>query len=161
MATQKKVRFNVIDFLLIMLVILAVVAMFLRPNVLAKISELTANDTVVVSFCADRLTEDEYSLLSEGDILTAEDGVFGELLAFTTEPYRTLQIIESDVELENPFFESVVEPGKYTVKGQIRLTGDQRSDGFYAGGKFPVGVGSVYKVQSDSYILTLEITGIS
>ena len=161
MATQKKVRFNVIDFLLVVLVILAVVAMFLRPTVLAKIGELTANDTVVVSFCADRLTEDEYSLLTEGDVLTVEDGVFGELLAFTTEPYRTLQVIESDVELENPFFESVVEPGRYTVKGQIRLTGAQRSDGFYAGGNLPVGVGSIYQVQSDSYILTLEITGIS
>ena len=161
MTTQKKVRFNVIDFLLVMLVILAVVAMFLRPQVLAKIGQLTANDTVVVSFCADRLTEDEYALLSEGDILTVDDGVFGELLAFTTEPYRTLQVIESDVELEDPFFESVVEPGRYTVKGQIRLTGNKRSDGFYAGGNLPVGVGSVYQVQSDSYILTLEIIGIS
>ncbi len=161
MATRKKVRFNVIDFLLIILVLLAVVAMFLRPTVLAKIGQLTANDTVVVSFCADRLTEDEYALLTEGDILTTENGVFGELLAFTTEPYRTLQVIESDVELENPFFESVVEPGRYTVTGQIRLTGDKRSDGFYAGGNMPVGVGSIYRVQSNSYVLTLQITGIS
>ena len=161
MATQKKVKFNVIDFLLVVLLLLAVVAMFLRPQVLEKINRLTANDTVVVSFCADRLTEDEYALLAEGDVLKTEDGVFGELLAFSTEPYRTLQIIESDVEVENPFFESVVEPGRYTVKGQIRLTGDLRSDGFYVGGKLPIGVGSICRVQSDSYILTLEITGIS
>lgn len=161
MVNQKKVKFNVIDFLLVVLLILAVVAMFLRPQVLEKISQLTANDTVVVSFCADRLTEDEYALLTEGDVLTLEDGVFGELLVFATEPYRTLQIIQSDVEVENPFFESVVEPGRYTVKGQIRLTGDLRSDGFYVGGKLPIGVGSICQVQSDSYILTLEITGIS
>ena len=161
MVNQKKVKFNVIDFLLVVLLLLAVIAMFLRPKVLEKISQLTANDTVVVSFCADRLTVDEYALLTEGDILTADGEVFGELLDFATEPYRTLQVIESDVEVEDPFFESVVEPGRYTVNGQIRLTGDLRSDGFYAGGKLPVGVGSIYQVQSDSYILTLEITGIS
>lgn len=161
MATQKRVRFNVIDFLLIVLIILAVVAMILRPTVLQKIGEMTANDTVVVSFYADRLTEDEYAMISEGDLFTVDDAEFGELLAFTTEPYQTLQLIESDVESEAPFFESVVEPGRYTVKGQIRLTGAKRQDGFYVGGNFPVGVGSVYCVQSDSYVLNLQITGIS
>lgn len=161
MAVQKKVRFNVIDFLLIMLVLLAVVAMFLRPTVLNKLEKLTAVDTVVVSFCADRLTEDEYTMLAEGDLLTVNDSTFGELLSFSIEPYQTLQLIQSDVESENPFFESVVEPGRYTVKGQIRLTGAKRKDGFYAGGNLPVGVGSVYSVQSDSYVLTFQIIGIS
>ena len=161
MAGGKKIRFNVIDFLLIVLIILSVVAMFLRPTVLKKISEFTANDTVVVSFYADRLTEEEYAMLTEGDHFTVGDSDFGELLAFTTEPYRTLQLIESDVEGEAPFYESVVEPGRYTVKGQIRLTGDKRKDGFYADGNLPVGVGSIYTVQSDSCVLTLQITGIS
>ena len=161
MATGKKVRFNVIDFLLIVLILLTVFAMFLRPMVLEKISEFTANDTIVVTFYADRLTEDEYAMLTEGDKFQLGAYEFGELLVFTTEPYRTLQLVESDVESEEPFYESVIEPGRYTVKGQIRVTGTKREDGFYVGGSLPVCVGNVYTVQSDSCVLTLQITGIS
>ncbi len=161
MASGKKVRFNVIDFLLVVLILLSIVAMFLRPTVLEKIGEFTANDTVVITFYADRLTEEEYAMLTEGDQFQLNGNEFGELLVFTTEPYRTLQLIESDVESEAPFYESVIEPDLYTVKGQIRVTGTKRQDGFYAGGNLPVCVGSVYTVQSDSCVLTLQITGIS
>lgn len=161
MSAQKKVRFNVVDFLLILLVILSVVALFLRPQVLEKISELTATETVVVNFYADRLSEEESNALSVGDRLTVGDGEYGELLSYTVQPYQTLQLIESDAEAENAFFKEVTEPDLYTVKGQIRLTGIRRTDGFHVGGNFAVGVGSIVEIQSDSYILTLEIVGIS
>lgn len=161
MASETKVRFNIVDFLLIVLILLSVVALVLRPTVLKKIGEMTASDTAVVSFYADRLTEEEYSMLTEGDLLTAGDSAFGELLAFSAHPCQTLQLMESDVESETPFFETVTESGLYTVKGQIRLTGTRRDDGFYAGGNLAVGVGSVVDVQADSYVLTLQITGIA
>ncbi|MGM9647944.1 MAG: DUF4330 family protein [Eubacteriales bacterium] len=161
MATQRKVRFNVVDFLLIILVILSVVALFLRPTVLKKIGELTATDTVVVSFYADGLTEDECNMLMAGDVLTVEDGTEGELLSFTVQPYQTMHLMESDVQSEGSFFKKVSEPGLYTVKGQARLTGTRKDDGFYVGGDLQVGVGSTIQAESDSYILTLEITGIS
>lgn len=161
MATQRKVRFNIVDFLLIVLVILSVVALFLRPAVLDKISQWTATDTVVVSFYADSLTEDECNMLANGDALSASSGAEGELLSFSVQPYRTLHLIESDVQSENPFFKEVTEPGLYSVKGQARLSGSRKNDGFYLGGNLQIGVGSTIEIQSDSYILTLEITGIS
>ncbi len=161
MATHKKVRFNIVDFLLIVLILLSVIALFLRPTVLEKLGKITATDTVVVSFYADRVTDNEYGAMSEGDRLTISDGEFGELLSYSMQPYQTLQLIESDVQSENPFFKEVVELGLYTVKGQIRLTGTRRDDGFYVGGTMLVGVGSTVEVQADSYILTLQITGIS
>ena len=161
MVVQKKIRFNIIDFLLIVLILLSVSALVFRPMVLEKLGKLTANDTVVVSFCADQLTEDEYNVLAQGDQLVLNGDSFGELLSFSVQPYKTLQLIESDVDSEHPFFSEVVEPNLYTVKGQIRLTGKQREDGFYVSGDLQVGVGSIVKVESDSYILTLQITGIS
>lgn len=161
MAVRKKVRFNIIDFLLIVLILLSVAALIFRPMVLEKLGKLTANDTVVVTFYADHLTEDEYNVLAQGDKLTVENDPFGELLSFSAQPYKTLQLMESDVESEHPFFSEVTEPGLYTVKGQIRLTGVQREDGFYVAGGMQVGVGSIVEVQSNSYVLTLQITGIS
>lgn len=158
---QMKARFNAVDFLLLVLVLLSVVALFLRPTVLERIGKATASDTVVVSFYADRLTEEEYAMLTDGDRLTVDGTTFGELLSFSTQPYQTLQLMESDVQSENPFFEAANEPGLYTVKGQIRLTGARREDGFYAGGDLLVGVGSSYTVQTDSCVLTLQITGIA
>ncbi|MBQ8382083.1 MAG: DUF4330 family protein [Clostridia bacterium] len=161
MAVQKKVRFNIVDFLLIVLVILSVVALFLRPTVLKKVEQLTATDTAVVSFYADGLTEEECNILAAGDVLSAGNGADGELLSFSVQPYQTLHLIESDVQSESSFFKEVTEPGLYTVKGQARLTGARKDDGFYVDGNLQIGVGSILQVQSDSYILTLEITGIS
>ena len=161
MAVRKKIRFNIVDFLLIVLLLLSIAALVLRPMVLEKLSKLTASDTVVVSFYADRLTEEEYSVLTQGDRLTVNGDSFGELLSFSVQPYKTLQLMESDVESEHPFFSEVTEPGLYTVKGQIRLTGAQREDGFYVAGDLQVGVGSIIKVESNCYVLTLQITGMS
>lgn len=161
MATQNKVRFNVVDFLLVLLVILSVVALVLRPKVLEKISEMTATETVVVNFYADQLSEEECNALTVGDLLTVGEGENGELLSYSILPYKTLQLIESDAGTENAFFKEVTEPDLYTVKGQLRLTGSRQQDGFYVGGTMPVGVGSILEIQSDSYILTLEIVGIS
>lgn len=161
MAIRNKVRFNIIDFLLIVLVLLSVAALVFRPMVLEKLGKLTANDTVVVSFYADQLTENEYSILKQGDQLTVNGDRFGELLSFSVQSYKTLQLMESDVESEHPFFSEVAEPGLYTVKGQIRLTGAAREDGFYVAGDMQVGVGSIVEVESNSYVLTLQITGIS
>lgn len=161
MATRKRVRFNIVDFLLIVLVLLSAIALFLRPTVLDKLSKLTASDTVVVSFYSDCLTEEEHGTLAEGDFLRVGDGTFGELLSYSVQPYQTFQLIESDVQSEHPFFKEVTDPGLYTVKGQARLTGTRREDGFYVGGNLLIGVGSTVEVQSDSYILTLQITGIS
>ncbi len=161
MAAQNKVRFNVVDFLLILLVILSVVALFLRPQVLEKIGEMTATETVVVNFYADRLSESECNAISVGDSLVIGDGEYGELLSYTVQPYQTFQLIESDAGSESAFFKEVTEPDLYTVKGQIRLTGTRKEDGFHVGGNLPVGVGSILEIQSVSYILTLEIVGIS
>lgn len=161
MAIRNKVRFNIIDFLLIVLILLSVAALVFRPMVLEKLSKFAANDTVVVSFYADRLTENEYSVLKQGDQFTVNEDRFGELLSFSVQPYKTLQLMESDVESEHPFFSEVAEPGLYTVKGQIRLTGVSREDGFYVAGDLQVGVGSIVEVKSNSYVLTLQITGIS
>ena len=161
MATRKKVRFNIIDFLLIVLALLSIAALVFRPTVLEKLGKLTVNDTVVVSFYADCLTEDEFNVLKQGDHLTVKGDPFGELLTFSVQPYKTLQLMESDVESEHPFFSEVIEPGLFTVKGQIRLTGTQRDDGFYIAGNLQVGVGSIVEVESDSYALTVQITGIS
>lgn len=161
MAATKKVRFNIVDFLLVVLVLLSVAALVFRPSVLKRVAQMTSVDTVVVTFAADRVTEEEYSALAEGDLLSVSSGEFGELLSFSAQPYQTLHLIESDVESENPFFREVTEPGYYTVKGQMRLSGTNREDGFYAGGNLPVGVGSIVEVESDSYILTVQIIGIS
>ncbi len=161
MAAQKKLRLNIVDFLLIILVLLSVVALFLRPTVLEKIGKLTATDTAVAVFYADNLTEEEFRMLAAGDIWRVDGEKVGELLSFSSQPYQTMQLIQSDVASENPFFEKANVPGKYTVKGQVRFTGTRRQDGFYLGGNVLVAVGSQMEVESNSYILTLEISGLS
>ena len=105
MATQRKVRFNIVDFLLIVLVILSVVALFLRPAVLDKISQWTATDTVVVSFYADSLTEDECNMLTNGEskitkvVAVMPDGTTGTPCGVCREFMMQLDKAGSNIEI--------------------------------------------------------------
>lgn len=160
MAGKTKVRFNIVDFLLIALLILAIVAIFLRPTVVEQIAKLSANDTVIVSFVAEEVTSAQLDRMAEGDLLTYEGEQFGELTAFTSLPGEAMQLVDPDGE-EPAYYQKVTLPEQNTVKGQLRLTGSDRENGFYVGANTYVGVGTVLYLQADSYVLTVQITGIS
>ncbi len=161
MAVKTKARFNIVDFILIALLILAVLAIFLRPAVIAQIGKLSANDTVIISFWADDVTKAQLDQIVEGDKFFYNDESFGELTSFTSSQAKTMQLIHPDSATEVSFFEKVTLPDRYTVKGQMRIVGSDREDGFFAGDKLYVGVGTVLYLKSDSYVLTVQITGIS
>lgn len=161
MAGKTKAHFNIVDFLLIALLLLAVVAIFLRPKVVEQIGKLSANDTVIVSFVADDLTAAQIEQMAEGDLLSYRGERFGELTAFSSRPGETMQLIDPEGGDERAYFQKVTLTDSHTVKGQLRLTGSDRENGFYVGGNLYVGVGTVLYLQADSYVMTVQITGIS
>lgn len=161
MASKKNVRFNIVDFLIIALLLLSLIAIFLRPAVISHIGKLTANDTVIVGFCADEVTQTQLGQMKEGDILNCDGSEFGELISYFETSAQTMKLITPDVQGEQSFFEKVTLPGLFSVKGQLRLTGSMREDGFYVGENRYVGVGSVLYLEADSYVLTVQITSIS
>lgn len=161
MAGKTKVRLNIVDFLLIALLILSVVAIFLRPMMVEQIGRMSANDTVIVSFVAEDVTAEQLERLNEGDLLSYNGAHFGELTAFTTMPSEKMQLIEPEGSAEQAYFQKVTRQGSQTVKGQLKLTGSDRENGFYVGGNTYVGVGTVLYLRADSYVLTVQITGIS
>lgn len=161
MAGKTKARFNIVDFLLIALLLLAVIAIFLRPAVISQIGKLSASDTVMVSFVADDVTAAQLEQLNEGDVLTCNGIRFGELTAFTSLPSETMQLVHPEGDAEQPYYQKVTLSGSHTVKGQLRLTGSDRENGFYIDESIYVGVGTVLYLQADSYVLTVQITGIS
>lgn len=161
MAGKTKAHFNIVDFLLIALLLLAVVAIFLRPTVVEQIGKLSANDTVIVSFVADDLTAAQIEQMAEGDLLSYRGERFGELTVFSSRPSETMQLIDPEESTEHAYFQKVTLSDSHTVKGQLRLTGSDRENGFYVGGNLYVGVGTVLYLQADSYVMTVQITGIS
>lgn len=161
MANKGKTRLNIVDFLLIALLLLAVIAIFLRPTVVAQIGKMTANDTVIVNFVADEVSAEVLEQMTEGDRFMSGDTSFGELTAFAEAPAEEIRLIDPDNAAESAHFQKVTVPGRYSVKGQLRLSGSDRENGFYVDDKIYVGVGTVLHLRAESYVITVQITGIS
>lgn len=161
MAEKRKTRLNIVDFLLIALLVLAVVAVFLRPTVIRQIDKLSAGDTVIISFVADDVSASALEQIKEGDLLSCGGSKFGELTAFSVSPAEEVILVQPENAAEQASYRKVTVPDRYSVKGQLRLTGDDRENGFYVDENVYVGVGTVLYLQADSYVLTVQITGIS
>lgn len=161
MAGKIKVRFNIIDFLIVALVLLAVIALFLRPTVVKQIERLSAADTVTVSFVADQVTAEQLEQLNEGDVLRAEGERIGELTSFSSRPAQTIRLVSPNSDTETAYYQKATLSDLYTVTGQLKLTGSDRENGFYVGGELYVGVGTVLYLEADSYVLAVQINGIS
>lgn len=161
MAGKRKTRLNIVDFLLIALLLLAVIAIFLRPTVIEQIAKLSANDTVIASFVADGVSAEQLAQMNEGDRLSFKDAYFGELTAYAETPSETVRLVEPENADEQAYYQKVTVPDSYSVKGQLRLTGLDSENGFFVDESIYVGVGTVLYLQADSYVLTVQITGIS
>lgn len=161
MAGKRKVRLNIIDFLLIALLILAVIAIFLRPTVVEQIGKLSANETVVVRFVAENVSAAQIDKMAEGDLLACNGERFGELRSFTASPSEVLQLVDPEGTGEHAYYQKVILPEQNTVSGQLRLIGNNKENGFYVGGNTYIGVGTVLYLTADSYVMTVQITGIS
>mgnify|MGYP003571316825 CR=1 FL=1 len=152
-----KVRFNIVDFLVVIAILAAIAALVFRGTILKFIGSVIYTEDAVLSVRIERTTPEQASGINEGDILYLGDDELGEISSCSVTDSRI--ILFSEDENENGAFIRVNDGGHCDVICNINVKGAFNSDGFYLFGDRYVGVGQTLTVASGTY--TCEVTVVS
>ena len=140
--TQKKHRFNIVDFVLIITVIACVAGIAIRYNL--RLSLLQDNDTATVTILIKELLEDNESYLVEGDkyYYQKTGKPFGTLTGYTTEPAK-IRFVNAD-----GTYSTVRYIDRVDAVCTIEVEGYHSDDGFMIDGSTHVGCGAELLIRS-------------
>lgn len=153
---KEKLRFNIIDLLIILAVLACVAGIFMRYNIIGKLGSSSESDSVEISFVIRNIRMTSVDALKEGDVFywKQNDMKVGELVSKTWD-YAEVFIRDSDYTIHQTYNEE-----KYDVRGVLSATGSVTSDGFMLGGTQYVGPGKEMVLMSKNITVTVVITDI-
>lgn len=158
MATNKtKVRFNIIDFLVIVAILAAILALVLRGPILTRIGRVVYSDDAALSLRIGGLTKAQADGISEGDVLSLLGEELGKIASCSVSESKTVLYVEDGN--GGGQFIGVNDPEHFDVIFTVNVKGAANSDGFYIFGSQYVGVGQTMVLTSDTY--SYEVTVVS
>lgn len=156
--TQKKHRFNIIDFALIVTVIACLIGIAVRYNLGASV--LQSSDTATVTVMIRNLLDDNADQLVVGDKFYYQKSgdLLGTLRSFETSPAHIPNFRLDGTFVEVPYLDRV------DVICEIEVEGLLTDDGFMVGGSDYIGCGSSILVRSlnletEWLVLDIEVSG--
>ncbi|MBE6579563.1 MAG: DUF4330 family protein [Ruminococcaceae bacterium] len=153
MEKTKKKRINALDVLIVLVILLAIAAFFLRGKILAFFEE-EATCVVTYSFVATDLEKEHAAYLQSGEILLNASGAKnGEVLSVTKTPATDPHLLADGHTVQ-------VQNGELDASGTVSAVGYE-VDGFIylADGTKLVPGGSITVYTGDA-VFTLQITGV-
>ena len=150
---NNKIKFNIIDFSIILFVVLAILATIfwndIRNNI--KFEEKTAE----YSFVARGVTEDELASLSlENKLYFTNDGTYAGTIKSISYEKEVVTVALADGTL------GTYEGNTYLIKCTAFTTGKQGENGFYIGNKHFTVAGKCFSLETDTASIDAEITDI-
>ncbi len=153
---ERKIRFNIIDFLIVIAVIACIVGIALRYNVADRIGVKSNTDTAEVSFIVRDIKQSSADALITGDTFYwTQNGV--ELGVLTSKSTTPAAIVS-----ENSKGEAVVVYSDYAVDatGVLTCVGTLTDDGFMIGGTQFVAPGKEMEINSKQVKVLVLITDV-
>ena len=155
---KNDVRFNIIDFLIIIAVLASVSVLIFRSTISDFVGNVVYNDDAAVTFTVREVSLDQAQMLKKGDKLYTGSMELGEVVSVT----YTNSMINVDVESgEGVVYQRVADPEKYDVTVTVSSVGAFFEDGYHLAGEMYLGVGKNLTVYSDNYSCNCIITAIS
>lgn len=179
MNENRKIRFNIVDVIIILLIIACVVGVVLRGTIKEKISQTISTEVAYVTLVAENVPEEFLELFEDADKVYSNSEELGlmisnaykeqtEIVLDLNEKYEYkeiddgngnyIKIVEKTV---SPEFEKATNPNTYTVTCQIQVNGQDKNDGFYLRGVDYIGVGKMLNISIENHSFTMIITKIS
>ena len=154
---KNKIRFNIIDFVIIIALIGCIVGVALRYNVVDKIGLSSHSDNVEIEFVIFSIRPTSYDAMVKGDTFywkqnNMEIGTLKE----ATGSYSEVFIPTSDLKMVKSFRDD-----RYDVRGVFSATGAMTESGFMLGGSQFLAPGKSLNVISKNIDVTLTITKIT
>ncbi len=150
---NKKIKFNILDFCIILFAILLIFATLFWKDIRAKffVNDKNAEYSFVVTGLSKEAAQ---SVLIGDSLYFSEDGTYaGEINSVETErEMRFVSLVDgSVVEYESDF---------YTIKGKVNIKGKEKQNGFYIDDKYFTVPGKRFSLETDSVEFIVEITRI-
>lgn len=153
----KNTRFNLIDFIIVIVVIACIVGTVFRSVILEKVSFASSRDELKVSFCAENLTEDQCSAIRQGEDLYLGNEVFGKGLSITSRSQQNVIVPNEN----GDGFEIAVDNKLFTLLGELTVRGKNTDYGFFFGSDTHIGVGKMLNLKGEKCDISILITKIS
>lgn len=155
MSTDKKIRFNASDVVIIIFIALCIVGIIFRSSIAGAISSSVYDDEVKISFTVSQADENLISSLSAGDVFYLDNGAeFGMLM----EGYVYYPFVKHTLN-EDGTSSSTQIPDLYCIDGVFTVTGRCTDSGFICSTD-KLFVNSELTVHSKQTSLNITITEI-
>jgi len=155
--TKNKIRFNIIDFMIIIAVIGCVVGVALRYNVMDRIGLSSTTNVVEIDFEIFSIRPTSFDAMVKGDTFywkqnNMEIGVLKEAQSHYSEVF----MVNDDLELVKTFRDD-----RYDVQGTFTASGSMTDSGFMLGGTQFIAPGKQLTVYSKNIEVTLTVTAVN
>ena len=152
-----KKKFNIIDFLLIVLILAALISVLLRNDVTSKLNVGQKMTDVEYTFLVENIRDTSCDKFAEGKefLLQSNDESIGTLTSYEILPY------EQFMELSNGEIVKSAVPNRYTLKGTLKTQVQKNSDGFYLEDNVFLSPGSTFYVKFDILYFMISVISVN
>lgn len=153
----KKLRLNIIDFLIMIVVIGAIVGIALRMGVVERVTNQSNMEDAKISFLVQDIKETSADYFRIGDVFRADnlDCEFGKLESRQFMPAEAFVANENGVLIKTHSSNNRID-----VRGTVLGAGTFTDEGFLLAGINFIAPGSEVKLQSSDIEVTVTITAI-
>lgn len=153
---EGKLRFNIIDLVIVIVVIGCIAGVVVRYNVIDRMVLDTKRDEVSISFMVSGISPQIANTIADGeDFYVVETGEgFGKLLSHSVSNASIVEANDSGRPVKS--FDDTLRD----VRGEFRSYGIVRDDGFFLGGTMFLAPGKALTVESRSVRFSVIITEI-
>ena len=152
-----KLRFNIIDFLIIVIVLGCMAGVVIRYNIIDRIVLDTKRDEVKISFMVSGMTPQIANAIVDGEefYVVGTSYTLGKLNEHNITNARIVEANDSGLPVES--FDDTLRD----VRGSFTSYGVHNDDGFFLGGTMFLAPGKTLTAESKSVRFSLIITEIS
>lgn len=155
---SKKLRFTVLDFFLLVVVLLCAVGIIFRAAIAEFFTGSAATDPITLSFKIEGLDKKAYDSFAREFPVALEGELLGQITSHSAETY--VVTMESEDGNGHVVYVQGGDPEHVTVRGKLTVNGRYTENGIMVGEDCLLNVGKILKVSASTLSLTVIITEI-
>lgn len=156
MSEKRKIRFNVIDFIILVAVAALIVTVVLRSGVTENFTEREVTDTVEITFISSGIHKNIASAVQAGDVVTISDTgmTVGTVSDIKVSEYETYTADENGLPVK------VSDTEHATLRGTIQCRGIMTDEGFLLNGTLFLAAGSSFGFRTPNACTNLVVLSV-
>lgn len=150
----KKIKFNAIDFLILLFVIAAIVAVAFRSGLKDSLVAIRSNETIVYTLRINNLQAESFDMLELEDKLFSQkdDKPLGKIVGKSSRPAETY------ISLDTGKIVKTYIPERLDIFLTVECTGRVTEEGCMLGGNYFVASGKRISAYTDTVSFSFEVT---